>query len=138
MNLFWKYLNAKSRFQSFVQYKHFLLLSLSFENTHFCKRLIFNKQSKVSQKWLSYSENRNLDFFRPVKIHLKFHMQKYKGLGTKWLPREHLIGCKGREPFYNFLLPVCPSCLWTSDLVTTVTNVTTVSTVSTGWKVGRF
>ena len=42
-----------------------------------------HKQLKVSQKFIKYSENRNLDLFGQVKMHLKFHMQKDKGLGTK-------------------------------------------------------
>ena len=43
-----------------------------------------SKQLTVSQKCLKYSENWILDFFWvPVKMHLKFHMQKEKGLGMK-------------------------------------------------------
>ena len=47
--------------------------------------LILKKEPKSSQKLLKYSDNRKIDeiCFSLFKDYMKFHMQRYKELGTK-------------------------------------------------------
>ena len=50
LNLFWKYKNTKSSLRSFVQHKHFLVLSFNFENIPVCKKKpILHNQSEVAK-----------------------------------------------------------------------------------------
>ena len=62
LNLFYKYkYMEKAIFGNLFEDKYFLMLSINFKNTHFCKRPILNKNLKVSQKCLKYSKNRSLE-----------------------------------------------------------------------------
>ena len=47
---------------------------------------ILDKQSKISQKYLKYSENRNFAMYISLaKMDMKFHMPRDREIGTKLL-----------------------------------------------------